>query len=163
MVGRAGLVTGAGRGLGRAVALALRPLARASRSSTSIPATADETVGLLQAAGGTGVAIAGDVSVEADVERCVAVTVEQFGALDFACNNAVGSVPHQPLDELDIDDARRMIDIALLGTALCLKHEVRAMRAGGVGGAVVNVARRHTTAGRSGPACTPRARRASKP
>ena len=93
------------------------------------PATADETVGLLQAAGGTGVAIAGDISVEADVERCVAVTVEQLGALDFACNNAVGSVQHQPLDELDVDDARRMIDVALLGTAMCLKHEVRAMRA----------------------------------
>jgi 3-oxoacyl-[acyl-carrier protein] reductase len=103
------------------------------------PATADETVDLLTAAGGSAVAIAGDISVEADVERCVAVTVEQLGALNFACNNAVGAVQHQPLDEIDVGDARRMVDIALLGTAMCLKHELRTMQAAGVGGAVVNV------------------------
>jgi 3-oxoacyl-[acyl-carrier protein] reductase len=139
MVGRAGLVTGAGRGLGRAIALSLASAGARVAVNDLDPATADETVELLEAAGGSGLAIAGDISIDADVEGCVAVTVEQFGSLDFACNNAVGVVQHQPLDEIDVGDARRMIDVALLGTAICLKHEVRAMRAGSVGGSIVNV------------------------
>jgi NAD(P)-dependent dehydrogenase (short-subunit alcohol dehydrogenase family) len=139
MSGRAGLVTGAGRGLGRAVALTLAA-AGARVAVNDIDATAaEETVDLLVAAGATAVAIAGDVSVEADVARGVAATVERFGTLDFACNNAIGQVPQQLVAEIDIDDARRMIDVALLGTALCLKHELQAMRSAGTGGAVVNV------------------------
>src|SRR4029453_8285579 len=106
-----GLVTGAGRGLGRAIALTLAAAGARVAVNDIDPTTADETVELLETAGATAIAIAGDISVEADVERCVATTVETLGPLDFACNNAIGSVPHQLLDEVDLGEARRMVDI----------------------------------------------------
>jgi NAD(P)-dependent dehydrogenase (short-subunit alcohol dehydrogenase family) len=139
MSGRAGLVTGAGRGLGRAIALTLAAAGAQVAVNDIDPTAAGETVDLLRAGDATTVAIVGDIAVEADVARCVATTVAQFGKLDYACNNAIGLVPHQLVADIDIDDARRMVDIALLGTALCLKHELQAMRGTGTGGAVVNV------------------------
>jgi NAD(P)-dependent dehydrogenase (short-subunit alcohol dehydrogenase family) len=127
------------RGLGRAIALTLAT-AGARVAVNDIDGTAaEQTVDLLAAQGATAHAISGDVSDEHDVERVVASTVEEFGTLDFACNNAIGQVQHQLVAEIDIDDARRMVDIALVGTAMCLKHELRAMRSTGKGGAVVNV------------------------
>jgi len=137
LLGRAGLVTGAGRGLGRAIALALAAAgARVAVNDIDLT-SAEQTLDLLAARGATAFAIAGDVSVEDDVERLVASTVEEFGTVDFACNNAIGRVQHQLLAEIDIDDAHRMVDIALLGTTLCLKYELRAMQS--TGGVVVNV------------------------
>jgi len=100
--------------------------------------TAQETTELLTANGADAVAIGVDIGVEREVQEAVGAVVERFGRVDVACNNAVGPVDTQMLHEFDLDDARRMIDVALLGTALCLKHELVAMRERD-GGAIVNI------------------------
>ena len=139
LAGRAGLVTGAGRGLGRALAQSFAAAGCRVAALDVDPDTADETAELVTATGAEAIAVGVDIGVETEVRRAVASVVEHFGALDVAVNNAVGPVDHQMLHEFDFDDARRMIDVALLGTALCIKHELVAMREGR-GGAIVNVA-----------------------
>ena len=136
--GRVGLVTGAGRGLGRAIAQAFAGAGCRVAVLDVDRDTAHETTELLRAAGADAIAMGVDIGVEQEVQDALGAVVEHFGRLDVACNNAVGLVDTQMLHEFDVDDARRMIDVALLGTALCLKHELVTMRAGG-GGAIVNI------------------------
>ena len=88
--GKAGLVTGSAGGIGRATAIALAREG-ASVLVTDLPArTQDgqETVRLIAEAGGTATWFAGDVTVDADARAAVQATVEAFGRLDFAHNNA---------------------------------------------------------------------------
>ena len=136
--GRAGLVTGSGRGLGRAIAQAFAAAGCRVAVLDVDRETAEETAELLRASGSDAVAVGVDIGVEREVQEAVSVVVDRFGRLDVACNNAVGLVDTQMLHEFDVDDARRMIDVALLGTALCLKHELAVMREGD-GGAIVNI------------------------
>jgi NAD(P)-dependent dehydrogenase (short-subunit alcohol dehydrogenase family) len=136
--GRVGLVTGAGRGLGRAIAQAFAAAACRVAVLDIDLETAQQTVEQLTEQGADAFAVGVDISSEPEVREAVAAVVDRFGALDVACNNAVGLVDTQMIHEFDVDDARRMIDVALLGTALCLKHELRVMRAHG-GGAIVNI------------------------
>jgi NAD(P)-dependent dehydrogenase (short-subunit alcohol dehydrogenase family) len=80
-----------------------------------------------------------DVAIAKDVERMVAHTIEKFGQLDYAVNNAgiegkLGAITELPEQEWD-----RVLDANLKGAFLCLQHEARAMLAGGHGGAIVNV------------------------
>ena len=138
MSGRVGLVTGAGQGLGRAIAHRL-----ASAGAVVVVNDIDEsrvaaTVSAIAAAGGTAVAAPGDIAVEADVERCVLAAEAEHGPVNFACNNAIPAVRLQPVDQLDLAYAQQLVAVAMLGTALCIKHEVRAMRRG-CGGAIVNI------------------------
>ena len=135
---RTALVTGAGQGLGRAIALCF------ARSGADVVVNdldgerAAQTVGEIAAEGGTALAVPGDVSSEFDVERLVGAAVERFGRLDIACNNAIPPVRLGPMHELDVDDARALAAVAMLGTAICLKHQIRTMRTGG-GGSIVNI------------------------
>ena len=122
--GRAGLVTGSGRGLGRAIAQAFAAAGCRVAVLDVDRETAEETAELLRASGSDAVAVGVDIGVEREVQEAVSAVVDRFGRLDVACNNAVGLVDTQMLHEFDVDDARRMIDVALLGTALCLKHEL---------------------------------------
>jgi NAD(P)-dependent dehydrogenase (short-subunit alcohol dehydrogenase family) len=86
--GRTAIVTGAGQGVGRGVALAL---ASAGCSVTLFGRTESKLVavaGEIQQRGGRALSVAGDVKELADIERCVAATVEQFGSVDVLVNNA---------------------------------------------------------------------------
>ena len=100
---------------------------------------------LINAGGGQGNAIAGDVSDEADVANMVARTVSAFGRLDCAFNNA-GVAPRsvgpagQRTHELAQSSVAKMLSINLMGVFLCLKHEIAQMLAQGGGGAIVNTA-----------------------
>ena len=86
--GKAALVTGGGSGIGRATAIAMaREGARVAVSDLS-KERIDETVALINAAGGQSIAIQGDVTDEADVANMVARTVSAFGRIDCAFNNA---------------------------------------------------------------------------
>ena len=139
MAGRSGIVTGAGRGLGRAIALCL------ARSGAQVAvfdidaATAQETAQLVEDSGSKAIAVPVDISVEEDVEQGIAAAVDAFGQLSFACNNAVGEVVREPLVEMTLDVTRRMVDIALVGTALCLKHELRHLLQGVGDRSIVNI------------------------
>jgi NAD(P)-dependent dehydrogenase (short-subunit alcohol dehydrogenase family) len=135
--GRVALVTGGGSGIGRATAQAL-----AREGATAVVAGRDadrlaETVRLITGAGGTADAVPADVTRPADVARLVATTVERHGGLHVAVN-AAGIVAAGPVADLDDGAWQELVAVNLTGVFLCLKYEIRHMRAHG-GGAIVNV------------------------
>jgi NAD(P)-dependent dehydrogenase (short-subunit alcohol dehydrogenase family) len=143
--GKVALVTGGASGIGRATAVAMaREGARVAVSDLAKEGI-EATVGLINAAGGQSIAIAGDVVEEADVANMVARTVSAFGRIDCAFNNAgvaarsVGPAG-QRTHELSQSSVARMLSINLMGVFLCLKHEIAQMLAQGGGGAIVNTA-----------------------
>lgn len=135
--GKVAFVTGAGTGIGRASALAF---ARAGASVAVVgrtEATNKETVGLIEAAGGRAIALLADVARESEVEAAVARTVETYGRLDFAFNNAGVEQPGMLFGEIGNDEWNRQIGINLGGVFFCMKHEIGQMLKQG-GGVVVN-------------------------
>jgi NAD(P)-dependent dehydrogenase (short-subunit alcohol dehydrogenase family) len=135
---RAGLVTGAASGIGRACAIRFGQEGAAvlvADLETS-RAGGEETVSAIEAAGGQAEFFACDVASAQDNEALVARVVERFGKLDFAHNNA-GIGVHKLLHETADEDFDRVIAVNLRGTFLGMKHQIRAMLAGG-GGAIVN-------------------------
>jgi NAD(P)-dependent dehydrogenase (short-subunit alcohol dehydrogenase family) len=140
VTGKVALVTGAGSGIGRAVAIAL-----GAAGATVVVADVDstggsETVRLIEEAGGTAVYRWCDVSRGPDVRALVDATVDRFGRLDLACN--IAGI-HNPLPEsiADADEEMwdRIIAVNLKGVFLCMKHEIRHMVRQG-GGVIVNMA-----------------------
>jgi NAD(P)-dependent dehydrogenase (short-subunit alcohol dehydrogenase family) len=163
--GKVVLITGAGRlrGIGRAAALRLATegadvaVSALPRETATFPAHEQE-VGWkgaqsvaeeIRALGRRAIVVDCDVSRADEVESLVAATVSGLGRLDAVVNNAgvpsgAGNVPI-----IEMDDAlwRRTIEVNLTGVYLVSKHAVRAMLAGGNGGAIVNIA---SLAGRMG-------------
>ena len=135
------LVTGGASGIGRAIALAwAREGAKAVVSDLAAAAVGgEETVAQVRAAGAEAVFVAADVARDADCAALVARTLERFGRLDAACNNAgVGGTIAQTADYA-LDEWHRVLSVNLTGVFLCMKHEIPALLASG-GGAIVNVA-----------------------
>ncbi|MFD4631966.1 SDR family NAD(P)-dependent oxidoreductase [Streptomyces sp. NPDC058284] len=137
--GRTALVTGGGSGLGRAIALALAAeganVVVAGRTEGPLKETAD----LVEAVGGTALAVTADVSRSADLAALVAATVDRFGSLDVAVNNAGILRAGQPVAELPEEDWRTMLDINVTGVLLALQAEVKQMRTQPAGGTIVNI------------------------
>ena len=143
--GKVALVTGGASGIGRATAVAMaREGARVAVADRTEEAAAD-TVALINAAGGQAIAIGGDVTREADVAAMVERTVQAYGRIDCAFNNA-GVAPRavgpggERIHELSQASFDSMLAVNLTGVFLCLKHEVAQMLAQGGGGAIVNTA-----------------------
>ncbi|GCD92591.1 SDR family NAD(P)-dependent oxidoreductase [Embleya hyalina] len=137
---RVAIVTGASRGIGAATARALhRAGARvvlAARDADALTVLADE----LDAAGGRALAVPTDVTDPGAVERLVATTVDRFGRLDAAVNNAAGGGhPPTPLADVDVAAFDSAFAVNLRGVFLALKYEIPAMLASGNGGAIVNM------------------------
>ena len=134
---RVALVTGGGSGIGRAAALAYaREGARvvvAGRRAAEL----DETVRLIETAGGSALAVSTDVAKSGEVQALVKATVDRFGRLDAAFNNA-GIEGFAPITAMTEEEFDRVIGINLKGVWLSVKYEVEAMIALGQGGAIVN-------------------------
>ena len=131
------LVTGAASGIGRAAAkLFADEGARVVVADIDRPG-ADATVELIRAEGGDATAVTVDVADATSVAAMVTATVDAYGGLDVALNNA--GIVGAGVDIADMDDDvwRRGIDVMLTGVFLCLKHEIPHMLARG-GGAIVN-------------------------
>ena len=138
MDGKAGLVTGAASGIGRACALrfAEEGASVVVADLESSRAGGEETVRMITDAGGRAEFFASDVASSADNEALVARVVESFGRLDFAHNNA-GIGVHALLADTSDEDFDRVIAVNLRGTFLGMKFQIREMLGSG-GGAIVN-------------------------
>jgi NAD(P)-dependent dehydrogenase (short-subunit alcohol dehydrogenase family) len=136
--GKVAFITGGASGIGRATALTF------ARAGASV-AVADvsekgnqETARLIEEESGRALAVKCDVSRSDDAQTALNKTIEAFGRLDFAFNNA-GIEPRKPAPTADYDEEEwnRIIDIDLRGVFLCMKHEIPLILKQG-GGAIVN-------------------------
>jgi NAD(P)-dependent dehydrogenase (short-subunit alcohol dehydrogenase family) len=138
MEGKSGLVTGAASGIGRACAIrfAQEGAAVVVADLESSREGGEETVRAITEAGGRAEFFACDVASSTDNRALVQRTVEAFGRLDFAHNNA-GIGVHKLLHETPDEDFDRVIAVNLRGTFLGMKQQIRQMLEQG-GGAIVN-------------------------
>ena len=137
--GKVSLVTGGTSGIGRDSAVLFAKAGAKVVVTGRREAEGKETVDLIRAAGGDGLFVKSDVSKTADVEMIVQKTVEKFGRLDVAFNNAGIEGNWIPIVEQSEEDWDRVIDINLKGVWLCLKYELRQMVKQGSGGTIVNM------------------------
>ena len=136
--GKVALVTGAGRGLGRACARILSREGARVVVAEVVQDRGEETVTLIKDAGGEAICVAADISQSSDVQAMVRAAVSTYGGLDCAINNAVLGIGRHPLADINEDDWDRSIGVNLTGVFLCMKYEILAMLERG-GGAIVNV------------------------
>jgi NAD(P)-dependent dehydrogenase (short-subunit alcohol dehydrogenase family) len=144
--GRIALVTGASRGIGRAIAIALAEAgADVAVNYRSRAADADAVCERIGALGRRSVAIAADVSIAADVHRLAGDVRAALGPIAILVNNA-GSVESGPFSKADPSAFRRMWDVHVMGAVYATQAVLPGMVAGGFG-RIVNVA---STAGLKG-------------
>jgi NAD(P)-dependent dehydrogenase (short-subunit alcohol dehydrogenase family) len=137
--GKVAIVTGAASGIGRASAqYYAREGAKVVVSDVNEQG-GQETVRLIQASGGEAFFVITDVANPTDCEALVRKTVEKFGRLDFACNNAGIGGEQNPTADYGIEAWQRVIAINLSGVFYCMKYEVPELLKSG-GGAIVNMA-----------------------
>ena len=137
--GKSVLVTGAGVGIGRAIALTMAGQGARVVVADLNEETAQETATLIREAGGDAHTFVADVSDEQRVSAMVEFTVKTFGSLDVACNSAAvsrGSGPIHTFDKAVFDET---LDLCLTNTFLCMKYEIEAMLEQTSGGSIVNI------------------------
>ena len=138
--GKVALVTGAGSGIGRATALAFAREGARVIVADLVVEGGEETVGLIQQAGGEASFVRVNVTRTDEVEALIQKCVEVYGRLDCAHNNAGIEGMMAPIARYPEDDWDRIIDVNLKGVFLCLKYEIAQMLEQGTGGAIVNTA-----------------------
>ncbi len=135
---KSGIVTGAGQGIGRAIALSYAREGAQVVVADFNEEMGRETVRLIEAAGGKAVFSFGDVSKEDSVRAMVDFALATYGRLDIACNSAALSRGAGPIHEYERSVFEQTIEMCLTNTWLCMKYEIAAMLKNG-GGAIVNI------------------------
>lgn len=138
LAGKTALITGGGRGIGRAIALAFAEAGAdvcvSARTQTEIDAVAAE----IREQGRRGLAIACDVTDRMTVETMVKSTVAELGGIDILVNNAGGGLERTRIGEDDPDNWARVIELNLLGTYYVIRSVLPHMKKAG-GGKIINV------------------------
>ncbi|HWK46060.1 MAG TPA: glucose 1-dehydrogenase [Stellaceae bacterium] len=137
LTGKVALVTGGGSGIGRATALVLAGEGAAVVVSNRRASLGQETVDMIHAAGRSGAFQAADVTRPEDVQTLVDFTVDRFGRLDIAFNNAGAMEPRALLHEQTLEMFDMVFDTNVRGVFLCMRSEIDQMLKGG-GGVIVN-------------------------
>ena len=131
--GKVAVVTGAGRGIGRAIALKFAgegaEVVVAARTESEIEAVAKE----IRGAGGRAAAVLADVAEEKDCERLVSASVSQFGRVDILVNNAGEYGPVKPVEEITPPEWDRVIAVHLRGAYLLTRLVLPGMYSRGAG------------------------------
>jgi len=140
LAGRAAIVTGAGSGIGSAIARALSE-AGAAVCINYYKQWGEQAQELANALGDA-IAVDADVSNPADVQSLVDKTATEFGSVDILVNNA-GIEHAKPLLELPVEDWDAVLGVDLRGAFLCMQAAARAMRSGGKGGSIINISSIH--------------------
>jgi NAD(P)-dependent dehydrogenase (short-subunit alcohol dehydrogenase family) len=135
---KVGFVTGAGQGIGRAIAMSYAREGAKVVIADFNAEMGNETITLITESGGEAVFIQGDVSEEEAVKEAIAFTVSTYGRLDIACNSAAVSRGSGPIQDYEREVFDQTLEMCLTNTWLCMKYEIRAMLDTG-GGAIVNI------------------------
>jgi len=144
--GRAVVVTGASRGLGRRMALDFASAGASVSLAARDRAALEQLASQIGQQGGKALVVQTDVTKEADCERLMAATVEAFGRLDVLINNAGIAGPTAAVEEISVADWDRTIAVDLNGMFYCTRRAVPLLKAAG-GGSIVNLS---SVAGRLG-------------
>lgn len=129
--GKIALVTGASRGIGRAIAQRLsRDGAAVIVNYAGSKTEADETVTAIEKAGGRSLAVQADVSKAKDVERLFDTTVDHFGKLDILVNNA-GIILYKLIVDVSEEEFDRILAVNVKGTFLACQQAAKRMADGG--------------------------------
>lgn len=143
LAGRRALVTGGDSGIGQGVCYELAAHGAAvAVNYVAAPDQALQMVEEIRAAGGHAIAVAMDVSVEADVQRAFGEAADALGSVDLLVNNAGLEHPYALLD-MPLDAWRKVIDVNLTGAFLCAREAARSMRERKLGGTIVNISSVH--------------------
>jgi NADP-dependent 3-hydroxy acid dehydrogenase YdfG len=143
LAGKVALVTGASSGIGEAAALALAQAGVSVAVSGRRKARLDSLVNRIAAAGGRGLALPGDIALEADATKSVHDTQAAFGRIDILINSA-GVNEAGGVESLPLELWKKVLDINLMGTLYTCKAAVPLMKAQGSGD-IINIS---STAGR---------------
>src|ERR1700743_165880 len=123
--GKVALVTGAATGIGRATALLFGKRGASVAVVARDPRKAGEVVAEIHAAGGQAAFIAADMRSPEDIARMVAETVETFGGLNCAFNNAGVNGVAAPFHEQTLEEFERVVQVNLTSVFLCMQQEIR--------------------------------------
>ncbi len=137
--GSVAVITGAGSGIGRAASL---KLSRAGYKIVAVDfnaATGEETLALIREQGGEGIFVQADVSNNDDVERYVNTAVETYGRIDAFFNNAGVLQKFSMLENIELAEYERIMNVNVRGVFLGLKHVLKVMAKQGFG-SVINTA-----------------------
>lgn len=135
LVGKTALITGAGGGVGRGIALELAAAGAQVVVVARRGATGEETAQLIRAEGGQALAVEGDVTRLEDMHRAVQATLEQYGGLHIVVHNATHGASGHPKQLQDFDDADwdAQVAVDLAGAHHCALAAYPALRASGAG------------------------------
>jgi NAD(P)-dependent dehydrogenase (short-subunit alcohol dehydrogenase family) len=127
--GKVAVVTGAGSGIGRAVALALMKEGYAVALAGRRRDTLERTAGMGKAAGGKSLVVPTDVGKPASVKALFDQTKAAFGRLDLLFNNAGSGAPPVPMEDLPYEQWQAVVDANLTGSFLCTQEAIKIMKA----------------------------------
>ncbi len=136
--GKVALVTGASSGIGRSAAILYAQHGAKVVVSDINDEGGKETVALIKKEGGDAIWVPADVSKADDCANLVKTTIEKYGRLDMACNNAGIGGDQGPIAEMTDENWHRVINVNLSSVFYCMKHEIAAMLKNG-GGSIVNI------------------------
>lgn len=136
-IGKVAFITGAGTGIGRATALAFAREGASVVVTGIADADTQETARLIEEERGQALAIKCDVLNEQEIKATLYKTIEVFGRLDFAFNNAGIEQPVMAAADISAEAFDRIIAVNLRGVFLCMKHQIPLMLKTG-GGSIVN-------------------------
>lgn len=136
--GKVAVVTGAGAGIGQAIAVAFATEGAAVVGVDINAAGLTNTAKTITVAGGRFEALTGDVSLEDTAIRAVAKAKSAFGGLTILVNSAVFDIPLAAITDIDLKDWRRTFEINIDGTFLMCKHGIPLMVASG-GGSIIHL------------------------